>query len=228
MITLAITNFNRYELLMDSFARVLYDPRISEVIISDDCSDYEILQKVLRAVEQMGKVKVYRNAQNLGMSRNKAKAISYATNEWVIILDSDNVIAPDYLDALQGLHTTSDTIYLPEFAKPQFDFTKYSGLTIDASAASSAIKDNTFNMAMNCCNYYLHKDTYLANYNYDPQHIASDTIWFAYNWLKNGNRFCFVPGMQYLHRVHDGSGFLNNVDYNLRKAEEIRKLISQL
>jgi glycosyltransferase involved in cell wall biosynthesis len=41
-ISLCLTNYNRKELLMESFAHVLNDERISEIIISDDHSDEDI------------------------------------------------------------------------------------------------------------------------------------------------------------------------------------------
>jgi hypothetical protein len=34
--------------------------------------------------------------------------------------------------------------------------------------------------------------------------------------------------MQYFHRVHDASGFKQDIGYNMQKAEEVRRLIQQL
>ncbi len=64
------------------------------------------------------------------MSFNKYSAISYARNQWAIILDSDNIISPAYVDAALGKHfnaNETDTIYSPSFAAPSFDFRKFEG-----------------------------------------------------------------------------------------------------
>lgn len=57
---------------------------------------------------------------------------------------------------------------------------------------------------------------------------ATDTIWFSYLWLKSGRLMFIVKDMHYFHRVHKDSGFLQEVDYNMKKAEEIKKMIMEL
>jgi hypothetical protein len=37
-----------------------------------------------------------------------------------------------------------------------------------------------------------------------------------------------VPGMSYIHEVHEGSGWLQNADYNIKKADEIIDLIKKI
>lgn len=250
-LSLCITTYNRFELLKESYAQVVDDPRISEIIIVDDCSTEPGIKEKVNSLAS-GKVKVFHQAQNRGMSRNKADAISYAENEWCIIFDSDNVIGKDYLDAfwkdrLQhewsfGLDNVSpeldreemhpkNIIFCPSFAKPEFNYSKYSYpdmLRFDAKRAAFHIGDDTFNCLMNTCNYIVNRDFYLKNYQYNSEHIASDTIWHAYNHLKAGGSFHIVPNMQYYHRVHKGSGFLQGVDHNMKMQNEVRKMIMAL
>ena len=225
-LSLCITTFNRFELLKESYAQVIDDPRISEIIIVDDCSTEPGIKEKVNSLAG-GKVKVFHQAQNRGMSRNKADAISYASNEWCIIFDSDNVITPDYLDAIP-VYLSSDTIYCPSFAKPEFDFRFHEGKFYDQKKSAREIRLDGYNVAMNCCNYLVHRDTYMAVYKFNPAHIASDTIWHAYNHLKAGGSFYIVPGMHYYHRVHKGSGFLQGVDHNMRMQAEVRKMIMEL
>lgn len=225
-LSLCITTYNRYELLKESYAQVIDDPRISEIIIVDDCSTEPGIKEKVNSLAG-GKVKVYHQAQNRGMSRNKADAISYASNEWVIIFDSDNIIEKDYLDAIP-VYLNSDTIYCPAFAQPEFDFRFYEGKFFNKKNAGKEIQRDSFNVAMNCCNYLVHRDTYLQTYKYNPLHIASDTIWHAYNHIKAGGSFYIVAGMHYYHRVHKGSGFLQGVDHNMRMQAEVRKMIMNL
>jgi glycosyltransferase involved in cell wall biosynthesis len=235
MLSLCLTNYNRYEMLLESFQHVYDDPRITEIVISDDCSDIKIYRKLEAFCKDRPKIKLFRNDKNVGMSLNKKLAIERATEDWCILLDSDNIIKPDYIDAVYEIAATpppfgvsKKCIYCPEFAKPEFDYRKFSGYSFNAKEAKDLMSDKVFNMLMNTCNYIVHREQYLKVYQHNPSIKASDTIHFNYLWLKSGGSFYVVPGMQYFHRVHSGSGFLADTDYNLRKAEETKKLILQL
>lgn len=228
MISLCITTYNRYELLMESFAQVLDDDRISEIVIVDDCSTDEIYGKVLAAVFDMPKVRLYRNQQNLGMSLNKKRAVELSKNEWCILFDSDNIIAPDYLNNIDLADLRSYIIYCPSFARPQFDYRSFSNYEIDQGNVCAFIKKPLAEPVLNTCNYLVNRERYLSVYQPNPEMKGTDTIWFNYLWLKAGNSFYVVPGMEYYHRVHEGSGFLADCDYNMMQAKKIKKLISEL
>lgn len=232
-LSLAITTMNRYEMTVESFAQVIDDPRIDDIVLLDDAStngDYERLHDHFKDNE---KVRVIRQAQNRGMSLNKRDAIALSKNEWVIIFDSDNVISTQYLDAINTHLALRDfgTIYCPSFARPQFDYRIFEGLSFAKENTSGALKDpsgNKINMLLNTCNYTVNRVEYLQVYEHNPEMKGTDTVWFNYLWLKAGYSFYVVPGMQYFHRVHEGSGFLQDADYNMKKSAEVRKLIMEL
>lgn len=248
-LSLCITTYNRYDLLKESYAQVIDDPRISEIIIVDDASNDPGIKEKVNSLAG-GKVKVFHQVDNRGMSRNKADAISYASNEWVIIFDSDNIIGKDYLDAFYQLAIEGEAyyefgkianiekfIFCPDFAKPNFDYRDFKigngGIGIRSgiyAARQSAfeIKNDSFNCLLNTCNYIVNRDFYLKTYQYNPKHIASDTVWHNYNHLKAGGLLVVVPGMQYEHRTHKGSGFLQGVEHNMRMQAEVRKMIMEL
>lgn len=226
-LTLAITTYNRLQYLRESFAQVINHPRITEIILMDDSSDLHIFQQIEALKELSPKIKVHRQARNRGMSRNKADAVSYAENEWVILFDSDNVIGPDYVDAV-SLDPNRHIIYQPSFAKPHFDFRKYEKFYITGSNAGVEIRTPMINTMLNACNYLVNRDEYLRVYEENTEQKASDTIWMAYLWIKAGNSFYVAPGMEYYHRVHNGSGFLQDADYNFKQADKVKQLIMQL
>jgi glycosyltransferase involved in cell wall biosynthesis len=243
-LSLCITTYNRYEMTIESFAKVLNDQRIDDIVIMDDCSTDKSFIKIHESLSSNKKISFHTRIENVGMSRNKRDAISHAKNEWAIIFDSDNIIGPDYLDAFYN-HTLADTrnnftehfyncIFCPDFAKPNFDYRAFSRAQpptygiYNAKDAARCMIDSRFNCLMNTCNYIVNRDFYLQAYKHNPQHKASDTIWHNYNHLKAGGLFAVVPNMQYEHRVHDGSGFMQEAQYNMQKSEEVRKLIQQL
>lgn len=57
MLSLAITHYNRYEMVVESFAQVIDDVRLSEILIMDDCStdgSYEKLRDHFKGNERNG------------------------------------------------------------------------------------------------------------------------------------------------------------------------------
>lgn len=229
-LTLAITVYNRYELLLESFAGVINDPRIDEILVMDDCSDDKYWQKIEQLPKFNPKIKVVRQLANRGMSVNKRDAVFNSKNEWVILADSDNVFKKNYVDAfykLEALHPS--IIYCPSFAAPNFDYRKYQGMTyFKSSSFQLLLRETEFSCLMNTCNYVVNREEYILRWQQNEEMIASDTIWFNYLWLKSGKAFYVVPDMEYQHRVHNGSGFLEQLEYNMTKAEEIKKLIIAL
>jgi glycosyltransferase involved in cell wall biosynthesis len=234
-LTLAITVYNRYDLLLESFACVIDDPRIDEILIMDDCSELAYWNKIKELPKFNPKIKVVRQLENRGMSVNKRDAVFHSSNEWVILFDSDNAVASDYLDALYADAFINNEqmgrfIYCPSFAKPQFDYRKFEGeiFGLKSLGVKPDLSDAMCNCLFNTCNYVVNRKTYLEVWQGNPEMKGSDTIWFNYLWLKAGNYFRVVPNLHYLHRVHSGSGFMQDVDYNMKKAEEIKQLIMAL
>jgi glycosyltransferase involved in cell wall biosynthesis len=229
-LTLAITTFNRYDLLLESFSQVIDDPRIDEILICDDHSKDEYWNKIKELPSLSPKIKVVRQLENRNMSVNKRDAIFHSKNEWVIIFDSDNVIDKDYLDALEkGSDWAIKVIHCPELAKPHFDFRNIPQVyNIPYLNKRPDFSNPMVSCLFNCCNYVVNREAYLSVWEENKEMIGTDTIWFAYLWLKKGNYFEVTTGMQYFHRVHKDSCFLQDVDYNMKKAQEIQKMISQL
>lgn len=236
ILTLALTVFNRYEMLLESFANVIDDPRIDEILIMDDASAPEYWNKIKELPKFNPKIKVVRQLENRGMLENKMSAVINSKNDWVLLGDSDNVFDKTYIDALEttaikrvGILDASN-IYCPSFAKPNFDYRKYEAKTIDKNNAPHLIRvgGSAISCFLNTCNYVVNKEKYIEVWKENKSMIASDTIWFNYLWLEAGNSFFVVPDMHYLHRVHNGSGFAIDMDYNLEKAEEVKKLILEL
>lgn len=229
-LTLAITVFNRYEMLLESFAQVIDDPRIDEILVMDDCSKDEYWKKIKELPKFNDKIKVVRQLENRGMLINKRDAVFNSKNEWVILFDSDNVIGKDYLDAFETafkIQFMGTIIYCPSFAKPNFDYRKYEN-ELFGKHKKPPIEESMCNCLFNTANYIVNREEYLKVWVQNKEMKATDTIYFNYLWLKQGNYFTVIPGMHYEHRVHKDSGFLQDVDYNMKKGEEIKKLIMDL
>jgi len=232
-LSLAITTYNRYELTIESFAQVIDDTRIDDIVILDDCSADGSYEKLRDYFKGNDKVRVIRQAQNRGMSLNKRDAIALSKNEWVIIFDSDNIIGGDYLDALgadmqKNGRPPETWILMPSFAKPGFNYNEFSGKTFSRSHVTDFFGYKMAECLLNTCNFLVNRDAYLRVYEPNMDMKATDTAWFNYLWLKSGGSFFVVPGMEYYHRQHAGSGFLQDVGYNMKQAEKIKKMMMTL
>lgn len=232
-LSLAITSYNRYEMTVESFAQVIHDPRIDDIVILDDASTDGSYEKLRDHFAGNEKVRVIRQAQNRGMSRNKSDAVALSKNEWVALLDSDNKIDSAYIDAFfnaarpYGIFE-SGIIYAPEFARPAFDYRKFSGKVIHRFNTRKVIDDSMGNCLLNTCNYIISRSTYTKVFEANAEIKGTDTLWFNYLWLKAGYSLYIVPGMQYDHLVHDGSTWKEHASYNMQMAEKINKLILAL
>lgn len=227
-LSLAITTMDRVDLTLESFAKVYEHAMIDDIVIVEDAGDILRFTELYGHVAGLKKVRIYRNETNLGMSRNKACAISKAKNDWAIILDSDNILYPEYIDAIPET-LRADTIMCPVFAEPDFNFKEFSGMIIDRRNAKDYLHVKEFRCFLNACNYLVNRDEYLRVYKYNPEIKESDSIYFNHLWLAAGNSFYFVPGMRYYHRKHPDSGWLKgDHKYNMKKANEIQELIKHM
>ncbi len=143
--------------------------------------------------------------------RNKREAVSKASNEWVILLDSDNVIDKEYLNKIFSFEWTLGVILQPSFARPNFDFSVYSGSMYHKNNVSRFIKYSDFTTMLNAMNFFVNRDEYLKVWDGSVDPVTSDSIYFNYKWLEAGNSIYVVPGLEYEHRVHNGSHYQNNV-----------------
>lgn len=210
-ISIAIPTYNRVEFTIDSFLDVLNDERVDEIVIVDDASELCYYNELYDICINLPKVKLYRNEKNQDCYRNKYIAITYCTNKWAILLDSDNKISGDYLDTIYLHSWFQDTILTPCFAKPHFNFEPYAGELISHDNVCHFIDRPMFEVCLNACNYFVNVSEYLRIWDGTVDPITSDSIYMISRWLEEGNKVLIVPELTYEHRVHEASHYKNNV-----------------
>lgn len=211
MISLCLTTYNRTDLLFDSFNQVIKDERISEIVIVDDHSQMEVFDAIFQYIKDIRKVKLYRNETNIDCYKNKRESVSKATNDWIILFDSDNILTKEYVDAVCKHTWDTNTLLNPSFAKPHFDFRKYADLIVDKTNVGLYMNESSFTTMLNAMNYFVNREEYLRVWDGSVDPVTSDSIFHNYNWLKAGNSIHIVNGLEYEHRVHEGSHYRNNV-----------------
>jgi glycosyltransferase involved in cell wall biosynthesis len=228
LISIAVTTYNRAEMTVKSFEKVLDNPNVAEVVIVDDFSNPKTFHELGEMLPVHSKINLYRNQQNLGMSRNKAHAISLCKSDWVCILDSDNVIDNDYVEAFESEENKLNfMIYAPSFARPNFDYRKYEGQTFHRFNVKQFLNESEFSCMINTCNYVVNRDWYAATYRHNPEMKETDTHWFNYCHMDFKGGIKIVSGMEYDHLVHTGSGWMKNAHYNMKQSEKIKQLMAK-
>lgn len=209
-ISVCIPTYNRTGLLYEACNYPLIDDRVSEIVIVDDHSDLKVWDEINEYFIGDEKVKLFRNDVNVDCYHNKMRAVKNATNEYVILLDSDNQIDEKYIDTIYSNTWSPERILQPSFAKPHFDFRKFNSLLANRKNVAKYAHDSTFTTALNAMNFFINRDKYLEVWDGSVDPVTSDSIYFNYKWLEAGNSIYFVPGLEYEHRVHDGSHYQNN------------------
>lgn len=211
-IGISIPTFNRAEMTIESFINVYDDTRVKTICIVDDASDEDVYEKLKSITSSLPKVKLYRNEFNRDCYRNKASAMGLVDCVWAILLDSDNSISKDYLDKIYEIpFWYEDIIYTPSFAKPHFDFRNYSGLILSKENVSSFVDSPMLEVCLNAANYFVNTQSYVDVWDAYVDPVTSDSIFQCYNWLMAGKKIRIVDGLEYLHSVHQGSHYQNNV-----------------
>lgn len=227
-ISLCITTFNRDKMLYEAFARVMDDERINEIVIVDDQSTNTPFAAIQYYASLYPKIKLFRNGVNLGCYRNKREAISKASNEFVIIFDSDNILKTDYIDRIFEQQWSKDTLFAPDFAKPHFNYTSFAGETITSGNVKSFVDRKHFTALINTMNYFVNRDEYLRVWEDRSEPWTADTALQNYNWLKAGNNIHVLKGLQYEHRIEHSEHKSHYQEHNRKTGKLFDEVMGKM
>lgn len=217
-ISLAIPHYNNTEFIREALDPALNDERIGEIIICDDKSkDIDTLEQILTTLNNP-KIKLYKNQTNLGCYHNKIETVSKCSNQWAILLDSDNIISKEFIDRLYEIpEWNTATIYAPSVAETfpiePSDLLNYRAFTNTHITPdvyiNHALTNLNFICLINNCNYFLPTQEYIkcmSQYTYERATIDSlDSNVLFTDWLYNNNTVYIVDNLKYKHRVHPNS-----------------------
>lgn len=229
LISICIPTWNRTDLVVRAIEQVVHDPRVHEIVIVDDASPLELYFKLEAMLEPLPKIKLLRNGENLDCYANKARALELASNDWCILLDSDNVIDSSYIDALYSVPEWEPHVfYSPEFARPHFNYTMFAGQTITKENVSKHVGTREFDCLINTANYFVNRHLYLGLFDSEINPHAADTIYINHQLLANGGSIYVVPNMRYFHDVHDGSHYKANHHKSNGLFKELRNKLNDM
>jgi len=233
---------NRYDKFLSEYIpKYIRNELIQEIIISDENGDD--VKKIISQYPDNSKLKLFINDTRLGPFLNKLNACSKASNEWIVLMDSDNfadekyfIIAKEYLG--KNITTEKNIILAPNKANPNFNYSHLSGFIYKKGdfkenyqkEKSIITKENIpSDTLMNTGNYVINK--YLIDnidLNNERENIkkssACDVIYFNTILFEQLDlNMHIVENLEYDHVVHDGSIYtqtagdnkeFNNTIYN--------------
>jgi glycosyltransferase involved in cell wall biosynthesis len=220
--TVAIPTMRRWSSFLEkSIPQYLDYDLVSHVIVCDETG--EDAQALLQSpYANHPKLKVYANAKRLGAYLNKRQCIEKAPSEWVAVLDSDNIFSEDFFEkayaALQKesfnpklVLASADNVRLfVKTGQEEKRTSHFSGLRITRANWNAVLKMPDWNFLLNDGNYIVHKSQLSSlNPNFTLEQVyASDAILATKQFVQAGCTYYLVPGLWYIHTVHDDSEWL--------------------
>lgn len=99
LFSILVAHYNNFEYFKDFYKSVNNQTyRNFEIIIVDDCSTDDSLQKIKSLTENNKKVKIYKNEINKGVGFTKRKCVELATGEICGFIDPDDAVVSDALE----------------------------------------------------------------------------------------------------------------------------------
>jgi hypothetical protein len=227
MFTLCIPTMDRFDSFLSNYLpRYLNNILIGEIVITDENGNDAY--KIKNAFPNNDKIKVFVNENRVGPFLNKLKACEHASNEWIVLMDSDNFASDDYfVKAVEYISAVigeqKNVILAPSYASPNFNYSHLNGFVYEKGRFQSnkllEQQNNTSNncnslIMMNTGNYVINKylidnvdlSKEIDNIKYSS---ACDVIYFNTMLFEQFDlKLHVVPNMIYDHVVHNGSIYM--------------------
>jgi len=235
MFTLCIPTIDRYDNFLSKYLpNYINNDLINEIIITDENgNDIDKIKKNLNS----DKLKLIKNERRLGPFLNKLHACSKASNEWIVLIDSDNFADEKYFQIANEYINSNilgkNVILAPSFAKPQFNYSHLSGLIYKKGSFKSnqEIENSKTNKNFTCSETLMNTGNYVINkYLIENLNLmreianitrssACDVIYFNTLLFEQLDlNLHVVPNLEYEHVVHNGSVYLQthaqNANFN--------------
>jgi glycosyltransferase involved in cell wall biosynthesis len=111
--------------VLESIARQTYKPPGFEVVVIDNGSNPPISEALCREILAPTAVRVVREPE-LGLTAARTRGVLETTAEWVVLVDDDTELAPDYLDCSRRIIAQNPSLgcfggklLLPEYIVPE-------------------------------------------------------------------------------------------------------------
>lgn len=228
-LTVAIPTMRRWKgFLEKSLPTFLDNDYVTHVVICDETGeDVEAIRKTKWANHK--KLVLLVNEERLGMYANKRKCVEVSPTDWVAVLDSDNIFPESFFEALfelwrdegarvKTVYAASEIIRVFLKTGESEERTRhFSGMNINKGNWNQVLKTTGWNFLLNDGNWVGHKSV-LDAWPFVPEEKvrATDSIRIVKGLVERGFTYSIVPGMRYIHTVHDDSEWIKTEADSMR------------
>ena len=216
----------RYEWTGKTIANIHNVSNVKEIIVYVDGKDSDV-EKLLLLLKRYKKLRVFQDYEKKGAFKNKCRIVNYCKEDWIALIDSDNVIGDRYIQALLKTNINENVVYCPEAGLPMLRYSRFINMDIGMSLTRSLLgNDREFDMLINTGNYVFNRAKWIENTlgsrvsEFDPAGV--DVAYTNYFLLKAGMVLKVLKGMMYRHAVHKGSYYLKNANESVEKMKIIK------
>jgi FkbM family methyltransferase len=229
-ISIAIPTYKRFSPFLENYIpKYLEFEGIEEIIIGDETGeDIEMIKK--QPWGNNPKLRFIKNHERLGAYHNKLNLLKQAMTDWIILIDSDNELLPEYIIELRKYwmkYGADDTcVYIPADMESRNINETQTKKQISHLGGICVFKDNwnwflgvpMAGYALNLGNCVFHKSQVSHIPDNIPKDVMVDCQVVNKTLVEKGFKLIFVPEMKYYHIVHSGSLYLNNI-HQMQKFE---------
>ena len=220
MFSILVAHYNNYEYFKDCYKSIIGQTSQNfEVIIVDDCSTDDSLEKIRNLVSKDQRFKIYTNEENKGVGYTKKRCIELANGDICGFLDPDDTILPNALQLSIDTHKKYKNI-VATYSK---FYICNDNLAIEKIFPQTRkIKNRQkffFNINFEVAHFFtFKKDAYLQTEGMISQYrIAEDQD--LYLKLYEIGDFYFIDEPLLLYRLHD-----KGLSHNKQKIEDRNKI----
>lgn len=220
-LTVAIPTMRRWNFLKEQIPIALSRPEVAEVLLCDETGE-DVAAASASPWAADPKLRLVINPRRLGIYQNKRRCIELAQSPMVAVLDSDNAFTDEWFETLseavvkggRGLIYASADFMTVNTAggTPTHPCAEFSGLRIQGSEDWNLLLTKPrSHFLTNDGNWVVPRvpalDALPASTRSDTVE-AADAIYMMRCFIAHGLRVWYVPGLEYIHRVHPGSSWL--------------------
>lgn len=222
MISIALATFNGEKFLseqLDSLINQSY--KDIEIIVCDDCSTDNTFQILADYAKKDSRIKIFKNAENLGFKKNFEKAISLCSGEFIALSDQDDIWNLNKLERELAVIGNADFVFSDS------EFVDMSGNSLNQTCwkhnrvAGVPKNMNKFFTRLTKGNIVqgstmLAKSDFLKSCLPIPNELVYHDFWFAINaTIQNG--IVSIPECLMKYRIHSAQVTKNQRQNNLSK-----------
>lgn len=228
-LTVAIPTMRRWEFLEKSLPVYLEHPLVKHVLVCDETGEDIDSIRAHSSFAGNPKLILQRNEKRLGIYHNKRQCIELSPTEWVAVLDSDNFFGKDFFDALaqvwekEGANSThfyacGRGLFVNENGSISNPLDGFGGFQLTAENWNDVFQRPKWNYMLNDGNWVVHLSVLssLPVGVEDKNILATDAIYMARLFVKNGYTYDIREELAYIHSVHKGSSWIQQSDENMR------------